>query len=155
MAETGWLDKAFEAVAIDDEGRACRDIPESACQEEAGNFFQHVGALTLSKSADALIDPKLVLSWLMNTLGTPSSLVGLLVPIREAGALMQGLSAISIAFAALTLEGAQAGWAILAALAVLALSRSVCSVCYKDVLGKTVSKSRRCGGCVIARNDGL
>ena len=116
----------------------------------------------------------------MNTLGAPSSLVGLLVPMREAGALlpqlvtagvlrqlpqrkwawsagalMQGLSAISIAFAALTLEGAQAGWAILAALAVLALSRSVCSVCYKDVLGKTVSKSRRCWGCVIARNDGL
>lgn len=163
-----WLRPAFQAVAIDDEGRACRDIPESACHEEAGNFFRHVGSLSLSKIADGLIDPKLVLSWLMLTLGAPAALVGLLVPIREAGALLpqlftagalrrlpqrkwawsagaavQGLSALAIALAALTLHGQAAGLAILFALATLALARSVCSVCYKDVLGKTVDKSRR------------
>ncbi|WP_421786205.1 MFS transporter [Hyphobacterium sp.] len=163
-----WLRPAFEAVAIDDEGRACRDIPDSACREEAGNFFRHVGALSLSKSADGLIDPKLVLSWLLLQLGAPSALVGLLVPIREAGALLpqlftagalrrlpqrkwawaagaavQGVSAISIGLAAIFLSGRAAGLVILSALTVLALARSVCSVCYKDVLGKTVDKSRR------------
>ncbi|MEO1250915.1 MAG: MFS transporter [Pseudomonadota bacterium] len=165
--EKDWLDDAFTAIAIDDDGRACRDIPDSACKEEAGNFFTHAGALSLSKSADALIDPKLVLSWLMTALGAPA-LAGLLVPIRESGALLpqlftagalrrlprrkwawaagavaQGLGAFMIALAAVTLEGAAAGWAILAALAFLALARSVCSVSYKDVLGKTVDKSRR------------
>lgn len=161
-------DAAFQAIAIDDEGRACRDIPESACREEAGNFFTHALSLTLSKLADGLIDPKLVLSWLLTALGAPVALIGLLVPVREAGALLpqlftagairrmpqrkwawamgsavQGLSAIAIGVAALTLSGAAAGWAILGALTVLALARSVCSVSYKDVLGKTVSKSRR------------
>ena len=168
MSASKWLEPAFEAVAIDDDGRACRDIPESACEEEAGNFFLQVCALTLSKTADALIDPKLVLSWLMTTLGAPAVFIGLLVPVREAGALLpqlltagalrrraqrkwawslgavtQGASAIMIGIIALTFEGASAGVGIIAALAVLALARSVCSVCYKDVLGKTVSKSRR------------
>ncbi|MEQ9316893.1 MAG: MFS transporter, partial [Henriciella sp.] len=59
------------------------------------------------------------------------------------GSVVQGLSAIAIAVAGLTLEGAAAGIAIVSALAILALARSVCSVTYKDVLGKTVSKSRR------------
>ena len=165
---TDWLDPAFEAIAIDDDGRACSDIPESACQHEAGNFFAHVMALSLSKSSDALIDPKLVLSWLISAVGAPAAFVGLLVPIREAGALLpqiftaeklrrlpqrkwawtggaivQGLAALAIAAAAVFLSGFAAGLAIVTALAVLSLARSVCSVCYKDVLGKTVDKSRR------------
>ena len=162
------LEKAFQALVIDDEGRACRDIPDSACNEEPRNFFTHVGSLSLSKLADGLIDPKLVLSWLMTTLGAPGYLIGLLVPVREAGALLpqmftagsiramplrkyawaggavvQGLGALGILMSALLLEGSAAGWAILASLAILSLARSVCSVSYKDVLGKTVSKSRR------------
>ncbi|WP_421792097.1 MFS transporter [Hyphobacterium sp.] len=167
-ASRSWLAPAFQAIAIDDEGRTCRDIPDSACREEAGNFFRHVGALSLSKSADGLIDPKLVLSWLILQLGAPAALVGFLVPIREAGALLpqlftagalrrlpqrkwawaagaalQALAALSIGLIAVFLEGALAGALILLALTVLALARSVCSVCYKDVLGKTVDKTRR------------
>ena len=162
------LEKAFEAVAIDDEGRACKDIPDSACNDQPGNFFTHVGSLSLSKLADGLIDPKLVLSWLMTSLGAPAYLVGLLVPVRESGALLpqlftagtiremqlrkyawavgagvQGLAALGLFASALMLEGASAGWAMLGCLAILALARSVCSVSYKDVLGKTVAKSRR------------
>jgi hypothetical protein len=159
---------AFEAVAIDDEGRACRDIPDSVCREEPRNFFVHVGSLSLTKSSDGLIDPKLVLSWLLTELAAPVFFIGLLVPVREAGALLpqmftasairrlpvrkwvwaigslvQGLAAATIAVSALTLEDAAAGWAIVIALAVLAIARSACSVSYKDVLGKTVSKSTR------------
>lgn len=45
--------------------------------------------------------------------------------------------------AALTLTGTAAGATICALLLVLAVSRSVCSVSYSDVLGKTVGQSRR------------
>ena len=166
--EQSTLEKVYQAIVIDDEGRACRDIPDDACREEPRNFLTHVTSLSLSKLADGLIDPKLVLSWLMTSVGAPGFLIGLLVPVREAGALMpqmftagairrmplrkyawaggalvQGLGALGIFASALMLDGAQAGWAILASLTVLALARSVCSVSYKDVLGKTVSKSRR------------
>ena len=58
---------------------------------EAGNFLRHAGALALTKSADGLFDPKLVLSWLMTVLPVPGFFVGLLVPIREAGALVPQL----------------------------------------------------------------
>jgi len=168
MARRSTTDQAFQAIVIDDEGRVCADIPESACQQEPGNFFKHVGALALTKSADGLVDPKLVLSWLMTALGAPVALIGLLVPVREAGALLpqlvtagylrtlprrkwawaagsavQGLAAGAIGIIAISLTGAAAGWAIILALAVLALARSVCSVCYKDVLGKTIDRSRR------------
>lgn len=50
---------------------------------------------------------------------------------------------ILIGVTALMLEGAAAGWTIVALLAVFGLARSVCSVSYKDVLGKTVSKTTR------------
>jgi|TARA_R110002033_G_scaffold787_6_gene7216 hypothetical protein len=168
MARRSTTDQAFQAIVIDDEGRVCADIPESACQQEPGNFFKHGGALALTKSADGLVDPKLVLSWLMTALGAPVALIGLLVPVREAGALLpqlvtagylrtlprrkwawaagsavQGLAAGAIGIIAISLTGAAAGWAIILALAVLALARSVCSVCYKDVLGKTIDRSRR------------
>ena len=168
MARSTTTEKAFQSIIIDDEGRACADIPESACQQEPGNFFRHVGSLALSKSADGLIDPKLVLSWLMTSLGAPVALIGLLVPVREAGALLpqlmtagflrrlqrrkwawaagsmvQGLAAASIGLIAISLTSASAGWVIVIALAVLALARSVCSVCFKDVLGKTIDKARR------------
>ncbi len=159
---------AYEALAGEDDGRSCRDIPESACREQPGNFLRHAAALGLNKAADGLSDPKLVLSWLMTHLGAPAALVGLLVPIREAGSLLpqlftaarirgmprrkwawagaalgQGAGAAIILAAALALEGLAAGLVILAGLAVLALSRSVASVAYKDVLGKTVDKGRR------------
>lgn len=163
-----FLKPALMALHIDDDGRTCEDIPEEACQEEGHNALLHVTSLGLSKSADGLVDPKLVLSWLMTTLGAPAFLIGFLVPVREAGALLpqlftagylralpqrkwvwsagavgQGLSALVIALAALFLQGALAGYVVLAALSVLAISRSISSVSYKDVLGKTIGKSRR------------
>ena len=161
-------DIVLEALGAEDDGRVCKDIPDAACAEEPRNRLVHLVSLSATKLADGLIDPKLVLSWLITALGAPAALAGLLVPVREAGALLpqlvtapriramprrklawaagslvQGLCALAIVVIALTLEGALAGWLIVGALAVLALARSVCSVSYKDVLGKTVSKSRR------------
>lgn len=159
---------AYDMLTADDDGRVCEDIPESACNAQPQNFMTHVMSLTMTKAADGLIDPKLVLSWLLTTLGAPAFFIGMLVPVREAGALLpqlftagyirkielrkwvwalgsfvQGLSAIGIAVAALYLSGQALGVAVVGLLALLALARSVCSVSYKDVLGKTVAQSRR------------
>jgi MFS-type transporter involved in bile tolerance (Atg22 family) len=118
--------------------------------------------------ADGLIDPKLVLAWLLNAIGSPGFLVGLLVPVRESGALLpqillarmiqkrqvrkyfwaagaavQGLAALGMAIAAMTLPGSVAGWVIVVLLAVLAVARSACSASYKDVLSRTIEKGKR------------
>lgn len=128
----------------------------------------HLASLTLTKTADGLIDPKLVLAWLLNAIGAPGYLVGMLVPVRESGSLLpqlllarmiqknrirkyfwaagaglQGVAALGMAVAAVTLSGAAAGWAILGLLAVLAVARSACSASYKDVLSRTVKKGER------------
>ena len=141
---------------------------EQVRDREARNGLRHVLSLSMTKVADGLIDPKLVLSWLAGALGAPAALTGLLVPIREAGALLpqialagwvqsmrhrkwawiigsagQGIAALAIVVIALTMEGVAAGVAMCGALAVLALSRAACSVSYKDILGKTVQKTRR------------
>ncbi|KAF0676992.1 MFS transporter [Profundibacterium mesophilum] len=156
----------FEALVDDPDGDG--ELDPRAAEHEPGNFLRHLGALSLSKLADGLLDPKLVLSWLLTSLGAGAFWVGLLVPIREAGALLpqlftaprihamarrkwawatgsavQGAAAAGIALAGLTLGGPLAGGAICAMLAMLALARSVCSVSYKDVLGKTVGRARR------------
>jgi len=55
-----------------------------------------------------------------------------------AGSLLQGLSAAGIAIATMTLGGFALGLAVVMLLTILAVARSICSVSYKDVLGKTV-----------------
>lgn len=167
-AELSRWERVYLAVTSDDDGRICRDIPDSACNHQPKNFFIHVMSLAATKTGDGLVDPKLVLSWLLGAIGAPAAAVGMLVPVREAGALLpqlftaasiralprrkwvwaagslcQGLSLFGIAGAAALLDGATAGWTIVALLAVFATARSACSVAYKDVLGKTVSKSTR------------
>ncbi|MGB0766290.1 MAG: MFS transporter [Phycisphaeraceae bacterium] len=162
------LQRAYELLTNEDDGRVCRDIPDELCDEQPRSFATHVASLSLTKTGDGLADPKLVLSWLLTALGAPAGIIGLLVPVREAGALLpqlvtagwvrkrskrkwvwvggslvQGLSVLGMAVAALTLEGVAAGTAVLGLLAVFAVARSFCSVSYKDVLGKTVAKSTR------------
>ena len=157
--ETGGLAKSlFSRIAGADD----------ADPQEARNGLRIAGSLSLTKVSDGLIDPKLVLSWLMTALGAPAALAAALVPIREAGALLpqvfyaglvdrtrhrkwiwtagsvgQGLSALGIAAAGLLMEGTAAGLTICVLLALLAVSRAACSVSTKDVLGRTVEKHRR------------
>ncbi|QWC86147.1 hypothetical protein KLP28_05375 [Nocardioidaceae bacterium] len=164
---SGRLERALFDRLVEDPDRD-GGLDETARAAEPANFLRHGGSLASTKLADGLLDPKLVLSWLVTNLGASGVLVGLLVPIREAGALLpqlvtaprihamarrkwawaggsfvQGLAAVGIAVAALTLEGDAAGVAICVLLGVLAIARSVCSVSHKDVLGKTVGSSRR------------
>jgi sugar phosphate permease len=155
------------------------DLPEAARKAEPRNFLRHIVSLSGSKLADGLINPKLVLSWLLTHLGAGAFWVGLLVPVREAGALlpqllvtpvisratlrkyfwaggavMQGLAAAGIALVGMTQEGTVAGLAIIALLTVLAVARSVCSASYKDVLGKTVGNARRGTAMGLASSTG-
>jgi hypothetical protein len=161
-------DRVYEILTADDADRVCLDIPEESCREQPRNFLLHLSALSATKTADVLLDPKIVLAWLIGAVGAPTFMLGLLVPIREAGALLpqlviaaairsmpmrkwvwaigsivQGASAMGIALAALLLDGAAAGWTMLALLLVLSLARSACSISHKDVLGKTVRRATR------------
>lgn len=59
------------------------------------------------------------------------------------GAAFQGLAILGCAGVALTLEGTAAGVAILCLVALFSLSRGISSIAAKDVLGKTIPKSKR------------
>jgi MFS family permease len=134
------------------------------------NFF--------NKVADEITSAKLILPWLLASLGVPAVFTGFLVPIREAGVLLPqllvaayirslairktvwlwgaALSGLSLVLMALTVgntTGVTAGWLIIIALIVFSLARGLCSVSAKDVLGKTVSKGTR--GSVMGYSAGL
>lgn len=162
------LTRAYSVLVENEEEHGCRDLPEEACREVPGNAARLVGSLTLQRIGDRVVDPKTVLSWLLAGLGASNFAIGLLVPIRESGALIpqagmvplvrsfgrrgrvwaigalgQAIAAGVMAAAALLAEGALAVWVILAALAIFALARSISSIASKDVLGKTIPKGNR------------
>jgi hypothetical protein len=162
------IENLYNRVTGDEDARVCRDIPESACSEQPRNFFAYLLANLLGKVADEIASAKLVIPWLFGQLGVPATLTGFLVPIREAGVLLpqlavaaavrhmairktlwlagsmlSALSLFAMAYAAMHTSGTAAGAIILLMLVVFSLSRGLCSVSAKDVLGKTVSKSRR------------
>lgn len=158
----------YDLVTGDENARVCRDLTDEACREQPTNFFIHLVALLANKTGDLIASPKLVLPWLLGAIGAPVWMTGLLVPIREslallpqlaiagwmrskprrkwfwvAGAAIQGASVVAMIAAALALDAAAAGLAVLALLALFSLGRGVCSVSYKDVQGKTIAKTRR------------
>jgi hypothetical protein len=167
-ATAQFVEDLYNRVTGDEDARVCKDIPETACHDQPHNFFAYLIANLLGKVADEIASAKLVIPWIFGALGVPAAFTGFLVPIREAGVLLpqlavaaavrhlairkgvlvlgsvlSALSLFGMAAAALTLEGAAAGGAIVLMLVVFSLSRGLCSVSAKDVLGKTVSKSRR------------
>jgi hypothetical protein len=134
----------------------------------ASNKLIHLASLSMTKIGDGLVDPKLVLSWALNAAGAPQAAIGLLVPLREslamlpqileaawlqginrrklvwaAGSAVQGMSVAAMALVLSLLEGAVAGWSVVGLVVVFALGRSLASVSYKDVLGRTVDKGSR------------
>ena len=161
----GWL---YDQVNGEEDARVCKDIPDDACNEQPINFFAYLSANLLNKISDELVSARLTLPWLFSTLGVPATFVGFLVPIREAGvllpqllvaayvralqrrkivwlagALLSALMLFFMALAASQTRGVLAGWLLLACLVGYSLARGLCSVSAKDVLGKTVSKTRR------------
>lgn len=172
------IEDLYNRITGDEDARVCKDIPESACVDQPHNFFAYLGANLLGKVADEISSAKLVIPWLFGALGVPAAFTGFLVPIREAGvllpqlavaawvrrlairkgvwllgAVLSSLCLFGMAVAALTLEGVAAGASVLSMLVLFSLARGLCSVSAKDVLGKTVSKSRR--GVLMGWSAGL
>jgi hypothetical protein len=162
------LEHLYNRITGDEDARVCKDIPAAACHDQPRNFFAYLLANLLNKVADEIASAKLVIPWLFGALGVPAGFTGFLVPIREAGVLLpqlavaaavrrlairkgvwllggllSALSLFGMAAMAVTLEGPAAGGAIVLMLVLFSLARGLCSVSAKDVLGKTVSKSRR------------
>ena len=158
----------YRLVVDEDEAHGRGELPEHVAEEVPGNALKLIGALTLQKIGDRVVDPKTVLPWLFAALGAAPALTGLLVPVRESGSLLpqaalvpwvrtfarrgrvwllgaggQFAAVVGMAVAAASLTGTLAGIVVLAALAAFALSRSLTSIASKDVLGRTVPKGQR------------
>ena len=144
------------------------NLPEPVRRDLPGNGLRLVSANALQASGDQIVGASTVLPWLFHTLGVPAGLTGLLVPIREsgsmlpqalltpvvlrvrrrslvfvAGAVVQAVAVGAMALTAAVGRGLGAGIAVLAALAVFSLGRSLCSIASKDVQGRTVPKGQR------------
>ncbi|MEL7214616.1 MAG: hypothetical protein AAGJ96_01600 [Pseudomonadota bacterium] len=138
----------------------------------------HIATLTASKTADALLDAKIVIAWLLTTLGAPLGLISLAVPLREAlsmlpqiavaakaesqtqrkriwalGATGQAVGALVIAGSAAFAGEALAPIGILLGVALIGLARSACSATQKDLLARTVGADRR--GTITGRAASL
>ena len=162
------VEDLYNRVTGDEDARVCKDIPEQACDDQPRNFFVYLWANLLGKVADEISSARLILPWLFGSLGVPTFFTGFLVPIREAGvlvpqllvaavvrnmpvrkgvwllgALLSALSLIGMGLTTLTASGSTAGGLFILMLVIFSLARGLCSVSAKDVLGKTVSKSRR------------
>lgn len=158
----------YDFVTGDEDARVCKDIPDAACNDQPENFFLQLGANVSTKLGDELASAKLVLPWLLSAAGAPGFFIGLLVPLRESlsllpqlfvaaairarairkwfwvgGSIVQALCVMAMAAVALQLEGTAAGWAVIGLLVVFSLARGFSSVAAKDVMGKTISKTRR------------
>lgn len=165
---TARLDKIYDFINGEKEARICIDIDEKACQYVSKNYFLIFLSNMLTSLGDTLSNPKTVLAWLMNYVHAPVSLISLIVPIRESGSMLpqiiisgyirkkairkwvwvvgsvfQFFAILAIGLVALRFEGTKAGWYIILFLVAFSLSRSLCSMASKDVLGKTIPKTRR------------
>jgi MFS family permease len=169
MPETRTIaDTLYEALTNEEDARVCADISDSACRETPRNFALLLASYCFTKLGDAIASPKTTLAWLTSVVGAPAFVLGLLVPVRESGSMIpqlfigsvirrlavrkwvfvagcigQCLCVAGIGLVALTLTGMVAGLAILALVALFSLSRGLCSVASKDVLGKTIPKPKR------------
>lgn len=162
------LERAYQMLVNEEDARVCRDIDDSACKVVPGNFFLQVLTQFFTKLGDAIANPKTILAWMLSALGAPGVFTAFLVPIRESGSLipqliiasyvrlqavrkwtfvlgciLQALAVFAMALVAVSLTGTAAGFGLLGALVVFSLARGLCSVASKDVLGKTVPKTRR------------
>ena len=155
-------------IAHGDGGEVCEGISEKACEQAPNNFLRLLLVQVCTKLGDALTSSKIVLPWLLMSLGAPAFMQGLLVPIRESGSLIpqliigsvvrrypvrkpffvggclvQALAVAAMAGCAWCLSGGLAGAGVMACLLVFSLARGFCSVASKDITGKAIPKTRR------------
>lgn len=162
------LESVYQSLVNEEDARVCTDIDERACRVVPGNFLLQILTQFFTKLGDAIANPKTVLAWLLTALAAPGIFTAFLVPVRESGSLipqlviasfvrrkpvrkwtfvvgclLQAVAVFGMAVVAVTLTGTAAGFALLTMLVVFSLSRGLCSVASKDVLGKTVPRTRR------------
>ena len=162
------VERAYQLLVNEEDARVCTDIDDQACKLVPGNFLLQVITQFFTKLGDAIANPKTVLAWMLSALGAPGVFTAFLVPIRESGSLipqlviasyvrlqairkwtfvvgcvLQALAVFGMAGVAVSLTGSAAGFGLLGMLVLFSLARGLCSVASKDVLGKTVPKTRR------------
>ena len=167
MAST-LTEDVYAKLVNEEDARVCREIPDEACHEAPRNFLLLVGSYVLTKLGDSIANPKTTLTWMMDAIGAPVALTGLLVPVRESGSLipqlviaafvrrqpirkwvwvlgslLQAAAIFAMGLTAWFLTGVTAGVVVVACLTVFSLARGLSSVAAKDVLGKTIPKTRR------------
>lgn len=156
------------ASAGEDREEACAGISEQACENAPQSFFLNAINGTLTKLADQLASPGLVLPWFLDAIAAPTALIGLVTPIRRAGALLFqlvisgnirpykirkvfwmagggifGLCILLMIPTALLFEPLPAAIGVLVLLGLGSLGRGLSSVAFKDVLAKTIPRGRR------------
>jgi len=152
----------------EEDARVCKAIDENACKVVPGNFFLTIISYFFTKLADSVANMKVIIPWIMESLSVPLFLISFLVPIKESGSLipqliigayvrklpirkyvwclgslLQALSIIGIGIVAWNMTGLSAGIVIIILIILLSLARGLSSVAAKDVIGKTIPKSRR------------
>lgn len=158
----------YEKLMDEEDARVCKAIDENACKVVPGNFFLTIISYFFNKLADSVANTKVIIPWIMESLSVPLFLISFLVPIRESGSLLpqlliaayirkmpirknvwvlgsllQAASMIGIGLVAWTMTGLNAGIAIIILIILFSLARGLSSVAAKDVLGKTIPKTRR------------
>jgi hypothetical protein len=165
---SGVGETVYDVLTDEEDARICDDIDEAACRERPLSFLLILASSFMTKLGDALSSPKTTLAWAVTAVGAPAFVLGFLVPIREsgsmipqlfigsyirqlalrkwvwvAGSVVQFLAVTGMGLVVLWLEGAAAGWALLALVTLFSLARGFCSVAAKDVMGKTIPKPKR------------
>ena len=162
------FEKLYYYLNKGDKQGVCTDITKDACKYVPRNFFLQIFSNMFIQLGDTLSNPKTVLTWLMSYVSAPVYLISLIVPLRESGsmvpqvffapfirkrsirkwlwiigALLQFLAIGAIGIIALNFKGVIAGWLIVTAVVLFSLSRSISSLSSKDIIGKTIPKTRR------------
>lgn len=123
----------------------------------------------ISKLVDLLISPKTTLPWILHTVSGPMWVAGMLVPIREAGALLpqwylkshvlgsdprrdtywrlgiaiQALAIFSLPLCFYLLSGFNLAVGLMGLIAILSFGRALSSLCVKDIQGHLIAKGKR------------
>lgn len=69
-----------DLVTGGEDARVCKDIPDSACDDQPGNSLLQLLSSVATKSADALASARLVLPWLPTEAGAPAYLLDMATP---------------------------------------------------------------------------
>lgn len=163
-----YKDNLFKLLSNEEDARACKPLDDSACKVVPHNFILTLFSQLFSQFADALLNPKVTLPWLLQSLQVPAVFISWLVPIRESGSLLpqlaiasfirklplrkwvwvfgsltQALCMLALIAISFTLSSYEAGIAIIGTLIIFSLARGFNSIAAKDVLGKTIPKTQR------------